>query len=441
VFFSTRSNNDTKTAHRLCSSPIAMNSAWLVLSLLCHQVFARTAHKFLSLTQAGSRTSVSVGLRKKRISSAIKGRNGLENAHKLAYFGQLAVGTPSQTFSVVFDTGSGNLIVPGIGCTSAACKNHRQFDKSKSSSTRLINCDGSEVGAGYDPDEITITFGTGHITGSCLQDRICLGDACTVGVFIASTDESPQPFSYFSFDGVLGLALDSMAQSKQFSMMSRLSESGQLQQPLFSVFLSDSDNEESEITFGEVKKEHMGSELFWVKVSGNSGYWEVHIDDITLNGKKQSLCQHCRVAVDTGTSELAGPSDIIAKLHSLLDVQSDCQNYDSLPDLGFVIGGRILTLTPRDYVDNKQGSSCDVSLMSLDVPPPKGPLFVFGIPFLTKYFTVYDHEKSMVGFAVAKHFGKTPESLVAVNTLYEEQVVESEEVTTTQASFFSSMFR
>ena len=34
-----------------------------------------------------------------------------------------------------------------------------------------------------------------------------------------------------------------------------------------SLFLSDSDAETSEITFGDIKKEHMASELFWVPVT------------------------------------------------------------------------------------------------------------------------------------------------------------------------------
>jgi len=41
--------------------------------------------------------------------------------------------------------------------------------------------------------------------------------------------------------------------------------------------------------------------------------------------------------------------------------------------------------------------------MDLDVPPPMGPLFIFGIPFLQKFFTVYDHSSKQVGFALAKH--------------------------------------
>jgi len=333
--------------------------------------------------------------------------------HKMAYYGDITVGTPGQVFTVVFDTGSGNLIVPGSDCTSSACNVHKQFHQQKSSTVKEVNCDGSDIDPIFGGDQITITFGTGKITGICLKDEICVSSACSRGDFISSTDESNQPFASFAFDGVLGLALPIMAQGDSFCMMSRMVEVQALRQSLFSVFLSDSDNEASEITFGDIKQEHMASELFWVPVSGTSGYWEVRIEDITLDEKPQKLCQDCRVAVDTGTSQLGAPSDLVSKLEKVLDVRSDCSNFDSLPKLGFIIGGRILTLAPRDYVDTGSTHSwCTLSLMALDIPPPKGPLFIFGIPFLQKYYSVYDHANKKVGFAVAKHAGETPEILI-----------------------------
>merc|ERR1719163_699993 len=300
-------------------------------------------------------------------------------------------------------------MVPGGDCESVACKSHARFAENASRSAKQLNCDGSEIPSEEERDEVTITFGTGHITGQCVEDRTCLGRLCSRGAFIASTDESRHPFASFTFDGVLGLALDNMSQGPKFSLMSRLTERKQLVKPIFSVFLSDTDKEHSEITFGDIKPEHMASDFFWVDVTRDSGYWEVRIDDIALNDKLQSICEDCRVAVDTGTSQLAGPTDVVDKLTNLLNVAPDCGNYKKLPNVGFVIGGHILNLAPRDYIDNQDGAFCDLALMPLDVPPPKGPLFVFGIPFLQKYYTVYDHEKTQVGFAVANHVGKVPE--------------------------------
>jgi len=325
---------------------------------------------------------------------------------KTAYYGQVSVGSPPQVFTVVFDTGSSNLIVPGEGCDSIACQNHRRYDASVSSSSASVTCEGEVVRPWSTGDEVVITFGTGEITGQCLKDKVCIGSACATAMFIAAVEESASPFDVYAFDGILGLGLVSMAQSSAFHVMTRLVDDQLLRQPLFSVFMSDSDAEESEVTFGEVKPEHMDGEIFWVPVTGNAGYWQVSVDDITLGSEKQQLCEDCKAAVDTGTSQLAGPSDLVKELREKLKVNQDCSAQEQLPDLGFAIGSRVLSLRPVDYIDRSAhgtSSYCKLSVMELDVPPPHGPLLILGIPFLQRYYTVYDHANLRVGFAVARH--------------------------------------
>merc|ERR1719362_2443694 len=326
----------------------------------------------------------------------------------MAYYGEVTVGTPPQRFMVVYDTGSGNLIVPSSDCQSVACSLHARFREDESRKLRSAVC------ASYDgqpSDRVRITFGTGHVLGKCVEDDVCIGGLCTSAGFIAATDESRMPFSSFRFDGVMGLALSTLSRNNDFSIIRQLASRHLLKQPVFSVFLSEQEDESSEVTFGDAVKEHMASELFWVPLTGVSGYWEVRIEDITLNDRKQNVCQDCRVAVDTGTSMLAGPSPIMSQLRRLLNVGSDCSNYDQLSKLGFIIGGRILSLNPSDYVSRTQ-CGCRLSLMDLDIPPPAGPIFIFGIPFLQRYYTVYDEPNSRVGFAVAQHKGRVPEALV-----------------------------
>jgi len=338
--------------------------------------------------------------------------------HKTAYYGRVEIGTPRQPFTVVFDTGSGNLMVPSTYCRSHACTMHKRFDRKKSATAEDIEADGSLSRKGALRDQITVTFGTGEISGVFIQDDVCIGSLCTNIHFVGATEETEDPFSSFNFDGVLGLALPQMSQGPAFSLMDHMVQSKALRQPLFSVFLSDSDMESSEITFGAVKDEHMVTPMFWESVSRDTGYWQVQIQDITINNKKQSLCNDCQVAVDTGTSQLAGPTDVIQELSKRLNVKNDCSNYKDLPDLGFVMGENILNLKPQDYVD-KGPDGCEVSLMPLDVPPPNGPLFIFGDPFLRKYYTAYDSANRKVGFATARHMDVPEEAaatlLVSVN--------------------------
>merc|ERR1719277_1543462 len=175
---------------------------------------------------------------------------------------------------------------------------------------------------------------------------------------------------------------------------------------LFSFYVSDDDD--SEVTFGGYKAERLASDIVWAPVKVQS-WWQVAIDDITFNNQPKNLCDgECQVAVDTGTSMLAGPSDLVDKLNSMVNAKEDCSNFDSLPKLGFQIGDTVLNLRPDDYMD-KSSSGCSFSLMALDVPPPKGPVFIFGDPFLRRFVTIYDRNKPAVGFAVAKHSGAADE--------------------------------
>jgi cathepsin E len=337
----------------------------------------------------------------------------------MMYYGPLSIGSPPQEFSVVYDTGSGNLIIPGRDCTSSACMKHRKFDRALSTTAKITNCNVNATPARTQAtaSTIDIEFGTGRISGTCIRDKVCLESSCTEAVVIVSTEETDSPFNNYMFDGVLGLSRSGMSHGPGYNLLNQLAAEDTLQSSVFSVFLSDSNAEDSEITFGDTKTEHMASELVWAPVKQVSGYWEVVIDDMAINDVKKGVCRQCRVAVDTGTSLLAGPSDIVDQLKAMLNVKSDCSNFEMLPTLGFVISGKVLHLHPSDYIDRdaKQRSDCKLSLMDLDMPPPLGPIFVFGIPFLQRYYTVYDMSRSRVGFAVAKHSGETPELLGVAN--------------------------
>lgn len=383
-------------------------SPFLILGAVCLAALSNGADGTRTRRQKVAMSLVqkhSLSLRRMRHKSKRARRLACKEAHASEYYGKISIGTPPQEFTVVFDTGSGNLLLPSKQCTDEACISHKRFDASASSTAvNIAFADKPDKGVDKvgDRDVVTITFGTGEISGVFIKDNICVGSICTHGDFVIATEESDEPFSLVPFDGIFGLSLPQMSEAPHFNVFDCMIRDKVLKSNVFSVFFGAADEEESEITFGEYKTSRMASKLFWVPVS-NPGYWQVEMEDIVVDGRRQELCHgNCQVAVDTGTSLMAGPTDIINSLTDKLNVSNDCSNYKKLPDLGFLVGEHTLNLKPDDYID-KGEDGCSVALMTLDIPPPKGPLFIFGDPFLRKYYTVYDRELLKVGFALAAH--------------------------------------
>jgi saccharopepsin len=335
-----------------------------------------------------------------RLRSVLASEVGI--VHKTEYWGKLYVGTPAKEFSVIFDTGSGNLILPSTKCTSLACNSHQKYEQSASKSSVRVGKLGESVELNPDQKrEATIKFGTGKIHGQFYQDKLCLGQdsACMNANFIGTDYESDMPFDQCSFDGIMGLGFKDLSMGEGFNMVDDIVKQSALPSNKFSVYLTDDGG--SEISFGGYKRSQAASDVLWAPVTRQS-YWQIGIDDVTFNNKKTGLCSNCQVAVDTGTSLLAGPSQVVEQLGAKLNLKEDCSNFNQLPLLGFSLGNKVLNLMPDDYIDKASGS-CSLSLMTLDVPPPKGPLFIFGDPFLRRFLTIYDRDGPRVGFAVAQH--------------------------------------
>jgi len=319
--------------------------------------------------------------------------------HKTAYWGTISVGSPPQEFKVIFDTGSGNLILPKDSCAEPGCMPHTKYSPHDSQTSKKVNNENGEAGS-------SITFGTGEIEGDFYNDKVCVGESiCVDAGFIAATHESEEPFKDIPFDGIMGMGFEDLSMGDGFNIVGDLQAKGALPGGQFSFYLTD--DGDSELTFGGYKQENLASDVVWSKVVRES-WWQVAMDDITFDNKPQNLCGGeggCQVAVDTGTSMLAGPTDLVNKLTDMVDVKEDCSNFDALPKLGFQLGNKVLNLRPDDYIDRDGSSSCSLSLMALDVPPPKGPVFIFGDPFLRRFVTVFDRAQSRVGFAVSKQAG------------------------------------
>jgi len=394
-------------------------------------------------------------------------RRGKVVSFKTSYSGIINVGQPvPQEFRVVFDTGSGHVILPSIECMSEGCASHRRYNMKASGSAVPINLDGVPVPVGELCDRVTIGFGTGSVKGDFVREVVCLGQAeraksdtreqpCVDAFTVMAIEMSVQPFKNFGFDGIIGLGLQHLSLSDDFSFFQRLAQGAhtRLSKPLFGVFLTDGGGgDESEIAFGGHNPDRINSPISWTRVARPElGYWQVKILAFRIGGKTIDICHDgdCYGILDTGTSHLGIPvpydQEVIEQLSLPADNIMDCRLAD-LPAVEIEVPGLNLTLYPENYmrrlplrddvnigsmegIKERPVNSSDVSpparlaslepwipdpvagsvqrhcrprLMPVTLPKPLGPnLFILGEPVLHRYYTVFDWAVPRVGFAVS----------------------------------------
>jgi saccharopepsin len=322
----------------------------------------------------------------------------LTNYLNAQYFTEIQLGTPGQSFKVILDTGSSNLWIPSKDCSSLACYLHTKYDHDESSTYKANGSD------------FAIRYGSGSLEGYVSQDTLQIGDLIIPGQdFAEATSEPGLAFAFGKFDGILGLAYDSISVNKIVPPFYKAIEQGLLDKKQFSFYLGDTEKSEEDggvATFGGHDKAYYSGEVTWLPVR-RKAYWEVSFDGLALGDQYAELTNH-GAAIDTGTSLIALPSGLAEILNAQIGAKKgwsgqysvECDTRESLPDLTFNFSGYNFTISPFDYTLEVSGS-CISAFTPLDFPEPIGPLAIVGDAFLRRWYSIYDLEENAVGLAKA----------------------------------------
>jgi len=312
----------------------------------------------------------------------------IEDFQNAQYYGEIEVGTPGQKENVIFDTGSSNLWVPN---KKPFLSKHNLYDHSKSSTYKANG------------KVFKIQYGSGPVSGVYSADDVTVGDFKLKDFTFAEVDDESglgMGYRLGKFDGILGLGWDSISVGGVPTVMKALTASGQMDQPVFAFYLGN--KAEGELEFGSADKKHYKGDFTYVPLTSES-YWEIGLGGVKLGSDSVSTTKSA--IVDSGTSLLAGPTADVKAIATKLGAKSvmgrewtvDCSA--DLPPLSFTLGGKDYSLSKDDLILGQQGSTCILGLMGVDVPAPRGPLWILGDVFMRKYYVQFDWGNKRLGLA------------------------------------------
>jgi len=328
------------------------------------------------------------------------------------YYGSIDLGTPGQTFNVIFDTGSSNLWVDSSECEDS-CGSHAKYSANSSTT--------------YKPNgtEFKVEYGSGACTGHLSQDLLTWGGIQLENqTFAEVTDASGfgrlYGFSFLErFDGILGLGFDAISVCDfpyQFGCVEtpfhRLIDAGLVDSPVFSFYLGDMGKKplmgaDGELLLGGTNPEYYTGEISWVPLSAAT-YWEIEMDSLAFKGSDVTTESSRTAIVDSGTSLLVGPVDQVSAITAALNTTENFEGEffvncdDELPDLVVTLAGVAYVLEGSDYVLDAGGGVCLLLLMSIDLTGT-GVDWILGDVFMRKFYSVFDYSNQRVGFALANH--------------------------------------
>ena len=302
------------------------------------------------------------------------------------------------------DTGSSNLWLPGGSCHSVACFLHHKYNANKSSSSVPVN------------ETFAIEYGSGSVKGDLVQDVVSVaGLDVQKQVFGASTEEA-LAFATSRFDGILGLAFRKISVDHVQTVFNNMVAPKLVDKPLFGVWLEHGasgispERNGGEITFGGMDPDHYEGDIKYFPLTSET-YWQFELFDLSVGNDTYGSSQ---AIVDTGTSLIAGPSDIVNKINTDLGatvtngegIFHNCHVIHDLPNITIKFSpSDSFTLTPEQYVLKETvlgETQCLSGLMGLDLPENIGPLWILGDVFIRAYYTVFDLGNERLGFATSK---------------------------------------
>ncbi|KAG1854807.1 aspartic peptidase domain-containing protein [Suillus subalutaceus] len=308
-----------------------------------------------------------------------------------SWYGTIQVGTPPQTFSVVFDTGSSDLFLPGSSCD-ASCSGHKLYNPNSSSSSESL---GKAFKTTY-ADNATVT-------GNLYKDTVSLAGFKATAQTLGVASNTSSSFSEDKSDGLMGMGLRSNSDFYADSVFETLVAQKAVPEPVFAFKLASSG---SELRIGGVSSALYEGEFTYTPVT-NKGFWQISGDAIKINGIE--IVTGFSAIVDTGTTVILGNFTYVSQLYAAINAtEVDKGVYalpcNAMPNVTITLGGKSFPLSAETFnmgPTDSSGKMCFGGIVGYDLGDITSGQFqwILGDVFMRNVYTAFDVGQSRIGFA------------------------------------------
>ncbi|AOW02782.1 aspartic peptidase domain-containing protein [Yarrowia lipolytica] len=309
------------------------------------------------------------------------------------YETEIEVGTPPQNVTVIFDTGSPQVWLPGSNTT--ACETHKNcrssFDVSKSSTWRYKS-HGPDAGWGGEGNNGLDTF---SFLGQTIEDfHIWVATSrpsFNIGVFGQSANDNPK-----------------------VNFVQALADSGKISRAVYSLNAEKPIDPENRKTEGVVNNVYYGGfdrakyqgALTTVHVDHHGGY-AMPLGGLSIQGEKVPLTREHQIVLDTGGTSSSYTNGTIKTISQKFGGNGHFEDgawsiaCDAKPELTYEWGNTKIDVDMAPYIRKRARGDCYLGGLGLNHDDQQ--ILLTGPPLISRALVIYDNTRDTITLAKAKY--------------------------------------
>ncbi|GFO02159.1 cathepsin d [Plakobranchus ocellatus] len=319
----------------------------------------------------------------------------LTNFYDKVYYCSIELGTPSQKFNMAIYTNYPAMWVPSVHRTNGYTLPHpdQRYNNAHSATYHAIG----KMFTAFHDDRL--------VGGYWSRDTLSVAGMIVKNQSFGEAVVDPDIFEDTIIDGVLGLRPRDVGEGVGPNVFENMMMQKLLPAPVFSLFLNrfNSDDPDSTLTLGGTNPDYYSGEFVYTPLT-EPNRWQFKMEGIRIANLVGVISNTgFQAKLDSGTPFIQGPWQEVDDLHSMLGAKVhqdwprrysfDCSEVDSLPDVEFIVNGKMLPLSSKDYVieEYKDGKlTCYSAIQELLWTKNESPVWVIGSAFMRAYYTKFD---------------------------------------------------